>query len=265
MKPVRFAILSFTFIFLSLTAHAHNFQNEACDVNINGEIVLANNQITITTEESDVVLLTKAGSASVNGKNLSLSAEESASVSNYVASLEAAVPQAIALAAKAIELTNTALTDVFTGLLGEDSQLPKMLNDKLNALQQKLESHIYQQPEAVTFNSAFFTGNEQTQSEFESDFDAAVEEVMSTAMGELLVSFGRSMLSGGSSMQNFEEKMSALGDTIETTVEEQSQSLKEDALALCETLERADKEEQKLQRIDGFKDINFLTVKPNKA
>jgi hypothetical protein len=258
-------LATFSFMMLSSAAYSHNFNSETCDVNLNGEIVLANNEMTITSEQDDVILFTKAGDASVNGKTLQLTSQERETVTSYVEGFEEAVPKAIELAAKAIELTNYALTEVFTGILGEDSKLPQMLNDKLSALQQKLENHVYQQPDSVTFNSAFFDGNSSEASEFERDIDAAVEEVMGTAMAELLVSFGRSMFSGDTNMENFEEKMTSLGDTIDATVTEQSQKLKGDALELCESLEKIEEKERELQKIKGLEGIDFVHVTPKRA
>ncbi len=256
---------AFALITISFSSYAHDFNSDACDVNLNGDIVLANNEMTITSEQNDVILFNRNGDASVNGKTLQLNAQERDTVSSYVEGFERAVPKAIALAAKAIELTNYALGEVFTGLLGEDSSLPGILADKLNALQQKLESHVYQQPDAVTFNSAFFEGSAELDSEFERDIDAAVEEVMGTAMAELLVSLGRSMLSGDSSMENFEDKMTNLGETIEATVEEQSQQLKGDALELCDALKDIEQQEAKLQKIKGLESIDFIHVSNKSA
>ncbi|WP_371195393.1 DUF2884 family protein [Glaciecola sp. SC05] len=249
----------------SINVQAHNLQNDACDVNINGEIVLANNQATITSKQNDVILLTKSGQASLNGTLLQLNSEQEQTVSSYVDGLEKAIPKAIGLAAKAIEVTNYALTEVFVGILGEDSQLPKVLNKKLTALQQKLESHIYQTPDAVTFNSAFFGGTDQSKSEFEQDIDAAVEEVMGSAMAELFVSIGRSMMSGDGSLQGFEKKMENLGNNIESAITERSQELKDDALDLCDALEKLDEQERKLQQIPELKGIDFLNVSPKRA
>lgn len=261
MKFITSAIFATALILCSVTmVQAQHLKNDACDININGEIVLADNAVTITSLQNDVMRLTEDGKASVNGKALKLNAEQSLTVSNYVRGLEQAIPKAIELAAKAIEVTNYALTEVFIAILGENSQLPKMLNDKLNSLQQKLESHIYQTPNSVTFNSAFFNGTDQAKSEFERDIDVAVEEVMGSAMAELFVSIGRSMMAGGTSMQSLEQKMATLGDNIETAITEKSQQLKDEALDLCETLEQVDQQETKLQQMPEFKNLNFITV-----
>lgn len=266
MKLIQSAMLGAALLFgNSVSTQAHNLHNDACDVNINGEIVLANNEVTITSKQNDVILLSRIGQASVNGKVLQLNSEQQESVSAYVEGLEKAIPKAIGLAAKAIEITNLALTEVFSSILGGDSQLPKMINNKLSALQQKLEGHIYQTPDAITFNSAFFGGSKESKSEFEQDIDQAVEEVMGSAMGELFIALGRSMLNGGDSMQNFEQKMEDLGNTIETTIEDQSQQLKDDALDLCDTLEQVDEQERKLQQIPELRDIDFLNVKSKRA
>jgi hypothetical protein len=266
MKNTTSALFTSLFILLSSTpVQAQNFQNDACDVNINGEIVIENNAVTITSKQNDVILLGKDGSASVNGTLLQLNTEQQQTVTNYVQGIEQVIPKAIALAAKAIELTNSALTEVFTSILGKDSQLPKMLNNKLSNLQKKLENHIYQKPNSVTFNSTFFGGGTATKSEFERDIDAAVEEVMGTAMAELFVSLGKSMMAGGGSLQNIEQKMATLGDNIDKAVTEQSQQLKDEALELCESLERIDEEETKLQQIKELKDMDFLSVSQKRA
>lgn len=266
MTFIQSTLFATALVFTSTaSAQMHRLQNDACEVNVNGEIVLANNTVTITSKQNDVVLLNEDGSASVNGQTLQLNAEQQQSVSSYVTGLETAIPKAINLAAKAIELTNFALTEVFVGILGEDSKLPKMLNDKLNSLQQKLESHIYQTPDSVTFNSAFFGGTDASDSQFSQDIDAAVEEVMGSAMAELFVSIGKSMMSGGGSFENIEEKMATLGDNIEAAITDKSDELEADALDLCETLQAVDMHETELQKIPELQRLDFLNVSSKQA
>jgi|GEM_PF-1724714 len=244
---------------------AHSFHNNSCNVNINGEIVLEQNEATITLDQGDVIVLTQSGKAWVNDEALQLTGQQTQDVSDYVSGLQTVVPQAIELAAKAIELTNYAVTEVFTGILGEDNSLTNMINEKLSYLQNKLEAHVNQTPGAVTFNSAFFGGNDSAKSEFAQEIDAAVNEVLGQAAGEFLMSLGQSILSGNGSMSDFEKRMDSLGDNMESAINEKSALLKDDALEVCDTLKQIDMQETKLQNIPELKDLDFINVAKSNA
>jgi len=241
-------------------AYANNYQNDVCEVNLNGDLVLSSGEVTITDRNSDVIVLTKSGDASLNGESVGLSQVEQAHVREYVAGIEDAVPKALELASKAIDLTNYALTEVFTGLLGEQSRLPKVLNEKLDALKRKLDAHIYQQPEAITFNGSFFGMNKEQKSEFESDIDAAVEEVLSSAMAEMFIALGRGMLSGNGNMRDLESRMENLSANLEQTIETESEKLADDALELCMSLDKLDRHETMLQDVEQLKHLDFFKV-----
>jgi hypothetical protein len=261
MTLLKSTLLASALILLvSNLAYANNFQNDVCEVNLNGDLVLSSGEVTLTDLNSDVIVLTKAGEASLNGKSVSLSQAEQAHVREYVSGIEEAVPKALELASKAIELTNYALTEVFTGLLGEQSRLPKVLNEKLDALKRKLDAHIYQQPDAITFNGSFFGMNKEQKSEFEADIDAAVEEVLSSAMAEMFVALGRGMLSGNGNLQDLERKMETLSANLEQTIETESEKLADDALKLCTSLDELDRHEAMLQNVEQLKHLDFFKV-----
>ncbi|WP_395341474.1 DUF2884 family protein [Ningiella sp. W23] len=251
-------------------ASAYNFNNETCNVQLDGDILLTNTMLTITTTDNDQIELSESGNAVINGQSIDLTRAQRQDVIAYVDGFEATVPKAMALAAKAIELTNEALTEVFTGLLGEGSELPKLLNKRLNELQQKLESTVYPSPGTLVFDSRTFGSNiyndkQETQTEFERDLDQAIEEITSSAMAEMLVLIGKSMLSGDGAMQDFETRMQTMGDNIDAAVSTQSEALEQDATALCEDLIAIDETEDKLQSITELKDLNLLNVSANRA
>ncbi|MBT1451125.1 DUF2884 family protein [Glaciecola sp. XM2] len=247
--------------FISMFSHnavGHNLQNDACEVRLQGDLVLVDGQVTLSDENDAVIVLNRSGEATVNGRTLVLNTNEQARVTSYVEGIEYAVPRAIELAANAIELTNFALTEVFTGLLGQDSRLVKLLNEKLTALKQKLDAHIYQTPNAITFKGDVFGLNETGKSELEKEIDAAVEDLLATAMAEMFIALGKGMLSGNGGLQELESKMNNLGDQLEATIETESQKLADDAQALCDSIELLDIQESQLNNIDGLQDLDFF-------
>nr|WP_168711069.1 DUF2884 family protein [Ningiella ruwaisensis] len=256
---------SYSLTYDSSILNTKNFRNTTCDIKVNGDIVIDQDKVTITERNADIIILTDKGSASVNGQTLALTSEEQSYVKDYVDGIKSAVPQAIELAAKAIAITNTALTEVFTGLLGEDSQLPKMINKKLSDLQNLLEEQVYQKPNSYTFNQAFFGSDGELKGELEQSLNSAVEEITATAMGEFMMLLGKSMMSGEGSAKDFQTRMENLGDNIESQITEQSKALEDDANRLCDTLQKVDDTESNLQKINGLNRLDFLKLTQKSA
>jgi len=82
-------------------------------------------------------------------------------------------------------------------------------------------------------------------------------------MGEFLVQMGRSMLNGEGSMESFEQRMSQMGDDIESKVESQTDDIKKEAKVLCEMLTTIDVSESHVQKIKGLGNVDIVSKSKN--
>lgn len=247
----------------AFNAGAGQYHSEQCDINLNGNLRFAEKTLIVKTTADEEVKITDSYMVYVDGKKLSLSPEETKWIQEYYQGIEQTIPQVMTVAAEGIKIANYAVSEVLRGFLGEQSKVASQLENKLKDLDAKLKEHVYQNPESLTFDSAKL----QTELGFGPDFDAEVDlivsDVMEKAMGEFLVQMGRSMLNGEGSMESFEQRMSQMGDDIESKVESQTDDIKKEAKVLCEMLTTIDVSESHVQKIKGLGNVDIVSKSKN--
>ncbi|MFC3121235.1 DUF2884 family protein [Agaribacter flavus] len=247
----------------SLHANAHDFNSigNKCDINFEGEVRITNGQIAIQHGESQTLIIEKSGEVHQTGHSLDLNSQQKDIASRYYKQINQAVPQAVSLAEDAVEIANTALTKVFTGFFGDDSQFVKSMNDSILAIEKEVKSAIFPEDGVIVFGKSVFTDGGNVSGTLGKQIEDTVEALISEGMGEIFMALGRSMLNGDGNFSDFEARMEKLGADIESEVETQAASLEHSAKAFCDSLVELDKTETQLQTIEAFKNIDMINVK----
>lgn len=245
-------------------SHHTNFNN-SCDTNFNTNMKFANNQLTVITDKKQKVMFDGDGRVLVDGKTISLSSSEQTLAKRYFQDVEQAIPMVTTIAIEAINITNMALTEVFTALLGDNSQLPSLIDEKLGNISKAVEEHVYQNPDSLTFDSAYFEDDLGFDNSLDSEIEEITEALMSSAMGEIFIALGQAMMSDGADMSSFEKRMEKMGKDIETRADALALELEEKAESLCNKLLEIDETENQLQSIDALSDLNMIDLLNKKA
>ena len=253
MRSILFAAL--------LAANTGTVMAEQCDINFSGKLQLENRVLSITTQNHDEIIIQPNNLLIVNGQQLALSAQQQRLVSAYYAGIYAAAPQAAHIARDALQIASLTVNEVFTELLGEKNPAVDKLSEKLDHLGLQLHNNFYAQDGEIRLRSADFENGNFVTPEWEQEFEAAIEEVISSSIGQILVSIGTELLFGQGDMTAFEAKMERFGQDIEQRVEYQTSGIEARANALCQGLVQVDKLETQLQRtIPELANLNVLQV-----
>ena len=247
----------------AFNASAAQYHSEQCDINLNGDLRFAEKTLMVKTTADEEVKITDSYMVYLDGKKLSLSAEETKWIQEYYQGIEQSIPQVMTVAAEGVKIANYAVSEVLRGFLGEQSKVASQLEIKLDDLYSKLTKHVYQNPESLTFDSAKLQTELGLGPDFDAEVDLIVSDVMEKAMGEFLVQMGRSMLNGEGSMESFEQRMSKMGDDIESKVESQTDGIEKEAKVLCEMLTTIDASESKVQKIKGLSKVDIVSKSKN--
>jgi hypothetical protein len=241
------------------TAVEHRYNNDQCDINLNGELRFANKTLTIKTKNKDNVKITANYNVFLNDEVLDLSSQETQRVKAYYDSIERTIPQVMTVAAEGVKIANYAVTEVLKSVLGNESNVASQLETKLNDLHTQLKNHVYQNPNSLTYDTEALETGLGFSADFDAEIDQIVSGVMEKAMGEFLVQMGRSILNGETSMGSFEERMEKMGTDIETKVEGEAKQLAVEAKKLCDMLITIDASEGKIQKIKGLSAVDIVT------
>ena len=127
------AICFGSLMMFSATTEASSFHIEMsqCDVSMQGTLGIENGVMTVTTEQRQALTIDAEQNVKIDGTKLALTASEKALAEQYYYNINAAVPMGIEIAAQGLELSNVAINDILSPLLGEDDEMIIKLNELL--------------------------------------------------------------------------------------------------------------------------------------
>lgn len=237
-----------------------------CNVNIQGNMEYRAAQLTVEMENGSVMHVDNAHQLTINDEQVNLTPEQQRYVSQYYEAIDEAVPMTMNIVSDGLKLANTAVSEVFSELLGKDDTLVREFSTTMGELQQNIEQKFYTQDGGIRISGDDINGDGWLDSQWESEFEESMEQLVSQATGRLLMAIGSQMLFSEEGVDDFAERMERFGDDLETRMETQAEQLEERADELCEILRRADHSENQMQRtIAGLDGLNLLNLDDHKS
>jgi hypothetical protein len=242
------------------------FANQ-CNVELNGNMQLENNILSVKLDNDTRLTIDPDRILYVDNKALTLDNQQQRWVNNYYDGINQAAPQAAAIATDAVALASTALNEVFTELLGSDNSALADLSDKLRNLDKQIHYNFYAENGDIRLYSESFENGEFFGEQWETQFEDAIEDLVTDSIGHLMVAIGTQLIFSGEDMAEFEQKMDRFGEQMEQKVEYQAEALEDQAEELCATLAKVDMAENQLQmNIKALSSLDVIQVnKKNNA
>ena len=218
--------------------------DESCHLNLDQDILIEPNSITLTTHDGRQMQFNNRA-LMVDGEVASLSDEERATVAEYDAQLRVLVPEVVNLALEGVDVGITAMSEVFTALTGAP------LTDGVAAIMEKFRNEVNM---AVTrdgttyhLNGERARGMEDLANTLEADIDAAVRDYVASAVTSMVGSILRGESSDNlENLNDFGTRMEKLGKEIETRVQGKVGNIEQRADALCVKAETLRETEDRL-------------------
>ena len=241
-------------------AHDSSFQNNSCDMELDGHIQYYQGDLTVQMDNGLVMTIDSHHNMTINGESVSLDSEQQRWVSEYYNNIDIAIPMTLNIASEGLQIANVAVTEVFTELLGGD-QMGDDFRELFDSLETKLNTSFYDDAGNIRVDSTKFDEPGWFDESWEQEFEAQIESLISESMGRILIAVGTQMLWEGGDMSEFEQKMERWGEDLEYRLESQAAALEEKGDALCKVLKKADYAEGKMQAsISGLGDLNLLDI-----
>jgi uncharacterized coiled-coil protein SlyX len=241
-------------------AHDTHFQNNSCDVELDGHIQYYQGNLTVKMDSGNVVTIDQYYNLTLNGKDVALDSEQQRWVTEYYDSIDMAIPMTLTIASEGLKIANVAVSEVFTELLG-DNTMDDDFQALFTSLETKLSTSFYDDAGNLRVDSTEFEEPGWFDESWEQEFEAELESLVSESMGRILIALGTQMLWEGGDMSEFEQRMETWGEDLEFRLESQAAALEEKADALCEVLQKADYAEGQMQAtISGLDDLNLLDM-----
>ncbi|QIR15173.1 YggN family protein [Shewanella aestuarii] len=213
-----------------------SFNDQSCNVTLNYDVTVEPKSLKVS-ENGDEKYRIEMGKLFVEGKQVALTAEQQALLTQYTDEVSRQVPEVIDLVGDVVGMATQAVSMALTPLFGDSagSQIDKLMA----AIQQRVDSMAYQQ------GDLFYLGSTESSLEetFNEEFEQEMEQMISNSLGSIMMTMGSHIMSseGGSfedKMNAFASKMENVGKDIELQMESQSQEIESRAIEICGDFEQ---------------------------
>ncbi|TLU66779.1 DUF2884 family protein [Thalassotalea litorea] len=265
-KLIIASLLGSVFAVGAAYAHEENeyssFSSDHCSINMNYGVIVENDTIRFLDEDSTIVQINNQKDLFVEGKQISLSDDQQALVSEYAAGVNQQVPKIVNLALDAVEIAFSALSQVAIGLGGEDSESAQSLNQSFADIKEKLSTRFHSEDGSVYLAEQNFDSLDEF---IEDELEQEIENIVTDSIGNVFIAIGQAMNSEDGDfeqkMEAFGERMERMGEEIEVAVEDKAEHLEAQAETLCTDLQQLNAlEDQLTSNVDELADFDLIDV-----
>lgn len=235
------------FALFSTSTLASNIQIDMsqCEVNMHGTLGIENGVMTVTTTKGQTLTLDAEQQLSVDGKEMLLTASQQSLAEQYYYNINAAIPMGIEIAAQGLELSNVAVNDILSPLLGEDDDMIIKLNELLTGVAQGLQNDIYDAQGNLSIAPNMSGGN-WFSPEWEKDFERVLTDTIEQNMGRLMIAIGTELLFGEGDFGLEAFDPDALAQRVGDKMAHHGTQISEAMVTFCAIVEAADQAETDL-------------------
>lgn len=244
------------FTLFSLFSVSSFAQVPRCDINIDNELHLKNDVVSVYQQGEPKVVIDKDNQLFINGKKLDLNQVQQDAVQAYREKVSLYVPKAKDIADQGVELANEVIDDV-----SESFQDPNAFNNlkvSMNNFYSDIESRYYNDGEWVLKKDAI----SQAISNWKADSAAAMQRFNGEFFSSAFAVLSEKMKAdGGVNLSELQDQLIDLKPEVQTKLQSQSAELQKEASDYCVNLKGIANDEEALhQQIPELKGYEVFVI-----
>ena len=231
---------------------------QQCSFGIDAALEITPDRIVIDDDALGQVVMNAGGALEVDGRDLTLDADQQDAVDAYAAQLREVVPAVIEVALEGMEVGVTAVTEVFAALVGGEA--PAAIDEALAELRADVDARLGRREDVWYVNRNGIANLEETMDSME----PLIENAVTRSLGAMFMALGQAMSSGdgdlSTRMDAFAARMEGLEGDIEARVEQRAEVLEARASSLCAELHALEAREAAMKsRVEALAELQVLT------
>jgi hypothetical protein len=237
---------------------------DSCHLTIDSHVTMDAENILVTANNGDRLLLKGDNQLLVNDSPITINSRQQLLVDEYRRQLRTTIPAVVDIALEAVDIGLTAVSDVFSALVGTEP--PADLRLALNNFRAEINARMAHQGQVVRLdgNSADLSG--PAFDKITADLQTSLESAMASSIGTIIMGLGQSIEAGEGSLderiKGFAQRFERLGEELEAKVKSRTGALEERASGLCDQMAELQAAEQNLQaEVPGLQ--AFSLIYPN--
>ncbi|MDX1391652.1 MAG: DUF2884 family protein [Rheinheimera sp.] len=263
MKTLLIAT-GFALTSISTAVMAHDSHN-SCNINFDKDISISSELVSMQQGDTELWRINNNGQLWLDGRAVDTDGDTQKLLREYQAGIRTQTLETVALVEDALVLAADAVDSVLTELTGDSLQDNPSLQQALDNIKTSTESIVVRRGDTINVYGSRFDNIDQA---FGPEFEQAIEEAVTSSMGNILMLVGKAMSSGEGNfeqrMEAFGEKMQRFGDDLAARMETKAQLLEQRGDAMCGNLQQLDALESQIQQaIPKMQQYDLFDVKSN--
>lgn len=256
------SLLLSTSIWAHSDEHNYSISNDECSVDLNYGVIVEDDSIRFIDGDNTFVQINNNYQLFVRGKEIALTPEQQATITQYANGVNEQVPEIVHLAIDAVEVALNAVNEVVIGLELGDTQSSQRIDDLIIKVKEQVHARFNDDNDSYFIAEQNFDEFEQL---MEEELGDEIEQIVSDSVGNILIAVGKAMNSEEGSfeqkMEAFGERMERMGENIEIAVEAKAEKLGEQAEKVCSNLKVLEQLETKLSdNIQALSDFDLINI-----
>lgn len=206
---------------------------EECRITVDHEVHVSSEHVRLLDDGQEMWRINAQGELYVEGEYAAQSEEVQTMLIEYRNGVEEQTEAVVYVVGEALHITHEALTSVFTEMFSADHRVVERIEELHQTLSVEFENVAYEENgETVIRGQELDSFGDRLGDTIEQE----VEEIVSSSVGSLLAMIGKELISGGGSMEEFEQRMDTMATDLETRIEERTARIEERADQMCDQI-----------------------------
>ncbi|EGQ8222030.1 YggN family protein [Vibrio cholerae] len=227
-----------------------------CQVDIQNEVHLNTQRIEILRTSSDKALIDKQNNLYIQGKRVSLNADQQAAVRQYREQLTSLLPKAQRWADDSLKLANQLVDDVALSL--EAPQAFNNVKTSMATLFAEAKAEYFKNGDLVVPAETFAAMQARWQQKLAQGKEVLTQQFFTSAFD---VMANKMQQEGGVNLSQLGKNMADLKNKLDSKLKEQSSTFEKQGREWCDTLNKMTQQEQQLhKKIPQLKNYQVFTI-----
>lgn len=247
MKTLLIAT-GFALTSISTAVMAHD-SHHSCNINFDKDISITSELVSMKDAGTELWRINSNGQLWLDGRQVETDRDTQKLLKDYQAGVRTQTLETVALVEDALVLAADAVNSVLTELTGDTLDSHPSLQNAMDKIKTSTETVVKRNGDSVEIYGSRFDSIDDA---FGEEFEQAIEEAVTSSMGNILMIVGKAMSSGEGNfeqrMEAFGEKMERFGEDLEARMESKAQLLEQRGDAMCANLQQLDALESQIQQ-----------------
>ncbi len=228
-----------------------------CQVDIQNEVHLNTQRIEIRRTSSDKALIDKQNNLYIQGKRVSLNADQQAAVRQYREQLTSLLPKAQRWADDSLKLANQLVDDVALSL--EAPQAFNNVKTSMATLFAEAKAEYFKNGDLVVPAETFAAMQTRWQQKLAQGKEVLTQQFFTSAFDVMMAN--KMQQEGGVNLSQLGKNMADLKNKLDSKLKEQSSTFEKQGREWCDTLNKMTQQEQQLhKKIPQLKNYQVFTI-----